>query len=373
MTWMKHSRRPRRPPWWPEGEPWPPMGPPWAWHGMRGRFLWRIGFFLGFLFLLIVAASTIAFWIASGISRGGPHPLFLVRPFGLVFLVLFMILGVLAAGRAFRRVAAPIGDVMEAASRVADGDYSVQVAEQGPPEVRGLTRTFNTMVNRLRATDERRGSLLADISHDLRTPLAVIQGNLEGLLDGVYPRDDAHLGPVLEETRLLARLVEDLHTLALAETGALKLDREPTDLGALITETVASFQRQAGDAGVTLVAELGPDLPVVALDPVRIRQVLENLVVNALHYTPRGGEIRVRCRADTRGRREAVITVSDTGPGIPREDLPHVFDRFYKSRDSRGSGLGLAIAKNLVAAHGGEISADSEARGGTTMQFTLPL
>ncbi len=374
MTWTKHPHGfHRRPPWWPEGEPWPPVGPPWAWRGMRGRFLWRIGVFFGFLFLLIVAASTVAFWIASGISGGGPHPLFLVRPFGLM-LALLVVLGAIMAGRAFRRVAAPIGDVMEAASRVAGGDYSVRIPEGGPPEVRELTRTFNTMVSRLRATDERRRSLLAEISHDLRTPLTVIQGNLEGLLDGVYPRDDAHLGPVLEETRLLARLVEDLHTLALAEAGALKLDRAPTDLGALIAETAASFQGQAGEAAITLVADVEPDLPVVAVDAFRIRQVLENLVANALRYTPRGGQIRVACRAGGGGaRRELIVSVADTGQGIAPEELPHVFDRFYKSRDSRGSGLGLAIAKNLVAAHGGEISAESEAGGGTTMRLTLPL
>ncbi len=268
---------PRRPPpWWPEGEPWPPQRPPWAWHGMRGRFFWRVGLFLGFLFLLIVAASTVAFWIASGISGGGSHPLVLVRPFGFMVLALVVILGLLSAGRAFRRVAAPIGDVMDAAGRVPGGDYAVRVPERGPPEVRALARAFNIMASRLQLADERRRSLLADVSHDLRTPLAVIQGNLEGLLDGVYPRDDAHITPILEETRLLARLVEDLRTLALTESGALKLERGPTDLPALMAETVASFQGQAADAGIALVADVAPDVPVVEVDAVRIRQVLEN-------------------------------------------------------------------------------------------------
>jgi len=340
---------------------------------MRGKFFWRIGFFAGFVFLLLLGASTLVYWIASGIAGRGAHPFFLMRPFG-GLVVLFMIFLVLTVGRGVRRMAAPIGDVMDAAQRVAEGDYAVRVPERGPPEIRQLTRAFNTMVSRLRATDERRRSLLADISHDLRTPLAVIQGNLEGLLDGVYPRDDAHLSPVLEETRLLARLVDDLRTLALAETGALKLEREPTDLGALTAETVASFQGEAGDAGVSLVAEVEPHLPAIHVDAVRIRQVLENLVVNALHYTPRSGEIHVTCRAGSgaAGDRGVVVSVRDTGPGISREDLPHVFDRFYKSRDSRGSGLGLAIARNLVAAHGGEITVESEPGHGTTFRVALP-
>src|SRR2546425_2695448 len=297
MTWSKHHRvRHGPPPWWPEGEPWPPTGPPWAWRGMRGRFFWRLGFFFGFVFLLLLGASTIAYWIASGISGGGAHPFFLIRPFGGLVLLLAVFLAMLAVGRGVRRMAAPIGDVMDAAQRVAEGDYAVRVPERGPPEVRQLTRAFNTMVSRLRATDERRRSLLADISHDLRTPLTVIQGNLEGLLDGVYPRDDAHLSPVLEETRLLARLVDDLRTLALAETGALRLEREPTDLGALIVETVASFQGQAAGAGVALSADVAPGLPQAPVDAFRIRQVLENLVVNALQHAPRGGEIRGCCR-----------------------------------------------------------------------------
>ena len=341
---------------------------------MRGKFFWRIGFFVGFVFLLVLGASSLVYWITSGIAGRGAHPFFLIRPFGGLVVFLAVFLAMLAVGRGVRRMAAPIGDVMDAAQRVAEGDYAVRVPERGPPEVRQLTRAFNTMVSRLRATDERRRSLLADISHDLRTPLAVIQGNLEGLLDGVYPRDDAHLSPVLEETRLLTRLVDDLRTLALAETGALKLEREPTDLGSLTAETVASFQGEAGDAGVTLVAEVEPHLPAVHVDAVRIRQVLENLVVNALHYTPRSGEIRVTCRAGpgAAGDRGVVVSVRDTGPGISREDLPHVFDRFYKSRDSRGSGLGLAIARNLVAAHGGEITVESEPGHGTTFRVALP-
>jgi len=172
----------------------------------------------------------------------------------------------------------------------------------------------------------------------------------------------------LEETRILSRLIDDLRTLALAESGALKLQKEPTDLATLANETVASFHAQADAAGVELGSDVEPSL-ALEVDPARIRQVLENLIANALRYTPRGGAIRVR--GSLQGAR-AAISVSDTGAGISPADLPRIFDRFYKSRDSRGTGLGLAIAKNLVMAHGGEISAHSVLGKGTTIDFSLP-
>ncbi|OLC29158.1 MAG: hypothetical protein AUH31_07440 [Armatimonadetes bacterium 13_1_40CM_64_14] len=338
---------------------------------MRGRFLWRIGAFLGFLIVVMVLVFTIAFWVASRLTGGPPHGGFF-RVGAIVWLVVLAV-GI-AAGRTFRRAVLPIGDVMDAAQRVADGDYSVRVASRGPAEVRALSDAFNTMADRLQATDERRRSLLAEISHDLRTPLAVIQGNLEGLLDGVYPRDDPHLTVILEETRLLVRLVDDLRTLALAESGALKLQREQTDLGVLATETVASFQGQAASAGLTLVADIPADLPTVDVDPVRIRQVLDNVIVNALGFAPAGGEVRVHCYTEaSEGKRRLAVDVHDTGPGIAPEDLPHIFDRFYKSKDSHGSGLGLTIARNLVIAHGGEILAQSEVGRGTTIRIRLPV
>src|SRR3989475_11405185 len=193
MTWSRHHRfRHGPPPWWPEGESWPPAGPPWAWRGMRYKLCWRLGFFFGFVFLLLLGASTIAYWIASGISAGGARPFFLIRPFGGLILLLAVFLAMLAVGRGVRRMAAPIGDVMDAAQRVAEGDYAVRVPERGPPEGRQLTRAFNTMVSRLRASDERRRSLLADISHDLRTPLAGVQRKPGGVRAGWSPREWRH-------------------------------------------------------------------------------------------------------------------------------------------------------------------------------------
>jgi len=208
------------------------------------------------------------------------------------------------------------------------------------------------------------------VTHELRTPLTVIQGNLEGLLDGVYPADPAHLMPVLEETRVLSRLIDDLRTLSLAESGTLALHREPTDLGVLAGETAAAFRPQAETAGASLVLDVSDDLPLLAVDPVRLSEVLNNLVANALRYTPSGGRVTISGKLAEDGG--AVLEVRDTGAGIAPEALPHVFDRFYKSADSRGSGLGLAIAKNLVAAHGGQLSVESAIGKGTVMTVRLP-
>ncbi len=366
------------PPWWPQGEPWPPAGPPGtqAWQRMRRHFLRRAALFLAAVVILTVGLFALFLWAAAsllGILRGppgwaGPGQVALAGALAFVLAV-----AVLAA-RAFRRIAAPVGDLMAALGRVADGDYSARVRERGPQEAWMLTRAFNAMAERLQRQEEQRRSLLTDISHELRTPLAVIQGNLEGMLDGVYPRDDPHLSLILDETRVLARVIEDLHTFTLAESLALKLTTAPTDLAEIARDAIASFQAQAEATGVTLLLTADPGLPPAEADPERIRQVLTNLLSNALRYTPAGGTIRVRCSAEGSGeRRQVVMSVEDTGTGIPAEELPHIFDRFHKSKDSGGTGLGLAIAKSLVGAHGGEISARSVSGEGTTIRFTLPL
>jgi two-component system sensor histidine kinase BaeS len=189
------------------------------------------------------------------------------------------------------------------------------------------------------------------------------------MLDGIYPADEANLRSLLDETNLLSRLVEDLRTLALAESGALRLRKEPTDLALLVRESLAAFQAQASAAGVTLSAETDEALPWLEVDPGRLRQVLSNLLANALRYTPAGGSVRVKYCLEA-GR--ALLDVTDTGPGIAAGDLPHVFERFYKSTDSGGTGLGLAIAKHLVEAHEGMITAESLPGQGTTIRISLP-
>ena len=338
---------------------------------MRRRFLWRVGGLLLLLFGFACSGLTLAALLATYLlDESNIRPAAI--PVGLMggIALGLMLIGLVWAGYAFRRLATPIGDTIEAAGRVAEGDYSVRVEEHGPREVRALAHAFNAMAGRLQVNDEQRRHLLAEVTHDLRTPLTIIQGQLEGLLDGVYPRDDAQLSAILDETRLLARLIDDLRTLALAEGGALPLQREPADLAVLAGETVAAFQPQADLVGVKLALDIPLDLPELELDPVRIREVLTNLMTNALRYTSPGGKVCLRCE---RQDGLVVVSVSDTGAGIPPADLPHIFDRFYKSPDSHGAGLGLAIARNLVKAHGGEISASSETGRGTTIRFTLPL
>lgn len=359
---MKHTRFSHRPPsWWRHN---PSDLSPAQWRQMRARFFLRFGLFVFVPFVIgCVILTVLASFIANAIHAPTP---------GTAFAFFLIFVGLIMLARTLRGVALPIGDLLDAAGRVAEGDYSARVSERGPREVRVLARAFNSMTARLQAHDELRRNMLADVTHELRTPLTVIQGNLEGLLDGVYPRDDAHLMPILEETRVLSRLIDDLRMLTLAESGALKLQKEPTDLVTLVSETVASFRVQADTADIELRADVASDLPTLELDPARIRQVLENLIANALHFTPRGGRVSVQCSVDSNQSKVVTLSVSDTGSGIAPDDLPHIFDRFYKSRDSRGTGLGLAIAKNLVVAHGGEISAQSELGAGTTIRFTLP-
>jgi signal transduction histidine kinase len=230
------------------------------------------------------------------------------------------------------------------------------------------------MASRLQTTDEQRRQLLSDVTHELRTPLTVIQGNVEGMLDGVYTPDPARLKLILEETQVLSRLVEDLRTLALSESGALILRREPTDLAELLRDTAAASRAQADAAGLSIAVDLPSDLPLLTLDPARVRQVLLNLLANAMRYTPNGGSIVMRVRMTADGEKmEVVLEVEDTGPGIAPEDLPHVFDRFYKAGDSSGMGLGLSIARSLVEAHGGSISAHSPFGRGTTIRVILPV
>jgi signal transduction histidine kinase len=282
-------------------------------------------------------------------------------------------LGIAVAAAGFlalmRRVGMPLGDVVSAAGRVASGDYAVRVSEHGPPSLRSVARAFNDMTAQLHAQDQQRRHLMADIAHELRTPLTVVQGQLEGLLDGVYPRDDARLNEVLDHTRLLARLVEDLRTLAHAESGTLGLKKEATDLAALIHDSVSAFAADAAAKDVVIRVDDREELPLVEIDPARIREVVTNLLSNALRHSDSGGSIVVAtlARDDT-----IAVTVRDTGAGIAPDALPKIFDRFYKGPSSHGSGLGLTIARNLVVSHGGDISAESRVGEGTTVTFTLP-
>ena len=210
------------------------------------------------------------------------------------------------------------------------------------------------------AQDRLRRQLMADVAHELRTPLSILQGRIEGLIDGIYPRDDARMAGLLEETQHLSRLVEDLRTLANAEAGALDLRKELVDPSDLIREVAVAFERE-------IEVDAPEDMRRIDIDPVRIREVLLNLLSNAVRHTD--GAITIRAEMEPR---RLMIRVIDTGRGIPPEELPRVFDRFHKGRDSRGSGLGLAIAQTLVKAHGGTIDVASAPGKGTTVTVSLP-
>jgi signal transduction histidine kinase len=319
-------------------------------------------------FGLIFTASALAVALLSG-ALGLGERRGLVVPAAILGLIL-LFAAFASVGRMVRRTAGPVGDVMEAADRVSAGDYTASVEERGPRETRRLARSFNAMAERLRTSEEQRRNLLADVAHELRTPLSVIQGNVEAMLDGVYAPDRTHLEPVLEETKVMSRLLEDLATLSTAEAGALRLHRELVEPEQLVADAVASFRSGAGSAGVSLQRRVAPELPPIDVDPVRIGEVLANLLLNSLRHTPSGGSVVVAAEP-AEGDRVAFV-VEDTGAGIPPEVLPHVFDRFVKAADAGGAGLGLAIARSIVEAHGGEITAESRPGSGTTMRFLLP-
>ncbi len=315
-----------------------------------------------------------------------------------VALLVGVLLGVLLA----RTLAAPLGRVAAAAEAIAGGDLAQRVPEQGTEETRAVARSFNQMAANLEQAEQLRRNLMADVAHELRTPLTVIQGNLQALLDGVYPLERGEIATIYDETRLLSRLVADLRDLAQAEAGQLKLTMQPVDLFALLAQTAASFAPVAEAQGTTLVvaAPVAPastaassgDAPSalwVLADPDRLAQVLRNLLSNALRHTPQGGEVHVDVQNDLendlrglpRPRRSVCISIQDTGPGIPPADLPHVFDRFWSRAQytsertvaDSGSGLGLAITKYLIEAQGGEIGVESRVGEGTRFWFTLML
>jgi len=364
----------QRPPWWPENEEWPPK----RWRYMRGNpFFRRMGcFFFGFAFLAFVGLLGIMrFVLAPFLNFQGAPPF--DRPdyiFPFAFLGFILLVFTIGWGaRSLRRMFTPLDELLNASDRVANGDYSVRVEEKGPPEIHSLMRSFNSMAERLQISDQQRRNMLADISHELRTPITVIQGNVEGILDGLYPADETRLKFIIEETQILSRLVDDLRTLALAESGALRLKHEPTNLVELIRDAVSGFEVQAMDKEIKFQMSLN-DGEDANIDPQRIREVLTNLLSNALRYTPRGGEINVRLTESVVDEeRGATISVEDSGPGIEPHILPHVFDRFYKSSDSGGMGLGLSIAKYLVEAHNGKIWAESEVGQGTRISFRFPV
>lgn len=278
-----------------------------------------------------------------------------------------------------RRITRPLRRLAEASARIAGGDLTQRVEVPSKDELGELASSFNSMAEALARNEEARRHMVTDIAHELRTPLTVLQGNLEGMLDGVVPLSKDTVATLHQETHLLSRLISDLRELSLAESGRLELHRVPTDLPALVKQAANKMVSQARAKDISLDTQVPPALPYVDLDPDRISQILANLLSNALRHTPNGGRIVLTLEEAPDGNDRSVrISVADTGSGIPPEDLPYVFDRFYRadrsrSRSTGGSGLGLAIVKQLVQAHGGRIWVESQPGRGAAFYFTLPV
>ncbi|NMB54564.1 MAG: HAMP domain-containing protein [Leptolinea sp.] len=336
--------------------------------------------FLSFFIPLLIFFN-MAFYFINGLfyrqaPPGSPQPenwLTLPNIPFFVLAIVFFLLGALA----FRRFSSPVAEMMSALDAVANGDLSVRVNEHARGEFRRMARSFNRMVQELDQAETNRRNLTADVAHELRTPLHIIQGNLEGMLDGVYELTPEQINATLDETRLLARLVNDLQTLSLAEAGKLHLHPEKVSMIDLIEDTITGFNGLAGEHGINLKSAItGSETELtISADADRLSQVLNNLVGNAIRYTPPGGTITLGAESIQGGVR---MMVEDTGQGIVAEDLPYVFDRFWKAEQSRsrhegtGSGLGLAIARQLVQAHGGTISVESRPGQGTKFVIDLP-
>jgi signal transduction histidine kinase len=273
-----------------------------------------------------------------------------------------------------RRLTAPLQRLAEAARAVARGDLDQQVQAEGSEEMVEVARAFNEMTTALGESERQRQNMVADVAHELRTPLTVVQGSLRAILDDVYDLDKAEISRLYDETRLLSRLVDDLRELALADAGQLRLSPRPMGLNGVIQDSIDNLALGAEAREVSLSALLPDDLPAVQADPDRVSQVLRNLLVNALLYTPAGGSVTVYASS---GNGMVEVAVADTGIGIDPKDLPHIFERFWRADPARArmgsTGLGLSIAQSLIEAQGGRIWAESAPGQGSTFRFTLPV
>ncbi|CAN5802365.1 MAG: HAMP domain-containing histidine kinase [Acidimicrobiia bacterium] len=330
----------RRPPWWPENEGW------------SARAGWPRWWF-------VLALVPIIFFVSLGFlfGRRGHGPWFL-WPLGILFVVLMI-----RRRRSPRWF--PVSRLVEAAGKLADGDYTVRVpdVERGP--MRDVIQSFNGMASQLQQSSEQRRRWLADLGHELRNPLTVIQGELEAMIDGVHIADPDQLAMLLDETALMSRLLDDLRTLSLSESGELKLERESVELSDVVDDALAPFREEARRSQRNLVAEVPPGR--IHADPMRLREVLTNLIANALRHARQSVSLTA-----TRSASTWRIEVADDGPGIPPELRTRAFERFVKGGDSKGTGLGLSIARDLVKAHGGEIDISANSEHGTTFSVSLP-
>jgi two-component system OmpR family sensor kinase/two-component system sensor histidine kinase BaeS len=288
------------------------------------------------------------------------------------------VVGILSGTWMSHSLTAPLSRLAAAARAIGARDLSHRVEVTGSDEIIEVAQAFNEMASKLEQAETLRCNLMADVAHELRTPLSVLQGNLRAILDDVYALDKAEVARLYDETRLLSRLVDDLHELAQAEAGQLQLNLQKTNLAELIQAAAATFNSATEAKSVTLSTQVPSDLPLVSADPSRLTQVLHNLMANALRHTPAGGKIVLSAGCDAADDGQIWLAVRDTGEGIAAQDLPHVFDRFYRadrarSRATGGAGLGLAIVRAIVEAHGGQVSAASDGLPGQGSIFTVRL
>jgi len=341
------------------------------WRGSRRFFFPFALFFMSAIVLFFGGTAAILYLVFS--EYAGIRNIWLLvcgAPFAVIVFALITVFNMYA------RFGKPLGEIFNAIDSVAEGDLSIRVPDNDSPQFHELIKRFNKMVSELERSDQQRRNLTADIAHELRTPLHIIQGNLEGVIDGVYQPTTDHINNTLEETRLLARLVEDLQTLSLAEGGQLPLHPTRFLLADLMHDLTSSYSTQAASLGINLVTDIQDPMLEISADYDRLNQVLSNLISNALRHTSRGGSISLETGSGGSEERPTRIMVKDTGEGIASENLPFIFDRFWRGDKSRTdrehSGLGLAIAKQIVHAHGGTIEAASEPGRGTTFVIDLP-
>jgi signal transduction histidine kinase len=297
-----------------------------------------------------------AFWVASLIAS-----------------VVALLLGVLFVKGLLR----PVNELTSAARALAGGELSRRVEIRTTDEVGELSMAFNQMAENLELSEDRRRETTADIAHELRNPLAVMKARLEAIIDGVYPLKVESIEPILEQSELLNRIIEDLRTLAQADAGQLSLARSRTDLGLLVQKVAETYRPEAQAIGISLITDIPPGPSIYGMvDTARLEQILGNLIANALRHTPEEGEVTLRLRYDSQ-KSKVALEVIDSGEGIPAQDLERVFERLYRvdpsrSRQAGGSGLGLAITRKLVEAHDGSIHAENRSDGGAIFRIELP-
>ena len=319
--------------------------------------------FVVFLFFLVFIGAVIGAVIASGLALLSGANRWLIVGATVAGLIGFALI----ARQLYLTTWKPLGALVDATRRLGAGDHTVRLPVRGFGPSDRLATSFNKMAERLEEEDRRRRRLIADIGHELRTPMTVIRGEIEAVLDGLHSPEQ--LGDVVAEVEVVDRLLEDLRLLAMAESGTLKLETEPTDLAELTVAVASSFQARADKQDVSVSVDT-VDSAEATVDPHRIYQVLANLIRNALDQMPRGGQLEVRVQRESSHIR---IEIADDGAGLSDEDLDRVFDRFVRSPDSTGTGLGLSISRDLVELHGGTIGAANREAGGAIFTVTIPV